>query len=99
MGTRKRAHLGCTLAIAWVLLLVLACGLGTVAVQQRVVQVPRVNLSFGGVRVMAYTQTIRTRPPQYFYIIWVFTKTASPIKGAPATERGEQLLQVQLKPD
>lgn len=100
MGTRKRAHFGCILAIAWVLLIVLGCGLGTVAVQQRVVQVPRLNASIGGVRVMAYTQAIRTRPPQYFFIVWVFTKTAAPpIRGAPPAERGRQLLQVPLKPD
>jgi hypothetical protein len=95
MRTRRLRQLGYALAIA-VLAIVLTCGLGGVAVYQRVVTLPRINTQIGRYRIAAYTYTIRTRPPQYLYIVWLFVQTDPlAVTGRPI-ESGRQILQMRL---
>ena len=69
------------------------------AVQQHMVTLPNVNLHLGVYRVTASTQTLKTRPAQRFYIVWVFVKTSQFSRIGPPVERGEQVLQLPLRAD
>ena len=95
MRARRHRQIVCALAIACLLLL-LSCGTGVIAVYERAIVLPRTNVRLGPWRVMAYTQTIRTKPPQHFFIVWVFERPAQLGPSAPF-ESGRQLLQIALK--
>jgi len=95
MRTQRHKQLGCALAIACLILL-LSCGTGAIAVYQRAITMPRANIRLGPWRVMAYTQIIRTNPPQHFFIVWVFERPTQLGPSVPF-ESGHQLLQIALK--
>ena len=94
---RRIARIGCAAATIGLLAIALSCGAGTLAVQQRVVAPPRLNLQLAGYRVVASPVTIRSKPPQYYYSVWLFVTTYPP--GSVRTEKGEQVLLVRLHTD
>jgi hypothetical protein len=87
---RQPRQLGCVLAAAICLLAALACGLGGVAVQQRVVEAPPIDVSLGTIHIVAFAQTFAcppqtpcpptpvSRPRPSHYVIWVLTRTEQP---------------------
>jgi hypothetical protein len=86
---RRQRQLGCVLAAAICLLPALACGLGSVAIQQRVVEAPPLDMSLGTIHIVAFAQTFACAPqtpcppslvsrqPRY-YVIWVLTPSEQP---------------------
>ena len=95
---QKVIRIGYMSAAIAMLVLILACGASAVAVHQRVVAPPRVNLQLAGYRLAAYPLTIRTKPPQYYYSIWLFV-TSYPPGGTLPTEKGEQIMLLSLQSD
>jgi hypothetical protein len=87
---RRSRQLGCVLAAAICLLAALACGLGGVAVQQRLVEAPQIDVSLGTIHIVAFAQSFAcppqtpcpptpvSRPRPSHYVIWVLTRTEQP---------------------
>jgi hypothetical protein len=90
MDTRQPRQLGCTLLAAFSLFVVLSCFLGSIAVQQRVVEAPQIDVSLGTIHIVAFAQTFAcppqtpcpptpvSRPRPSHYVIWVLTRTEQP---------------------
>jgi hypothetical protein len=92
---RRLIHIGCSVAAVVLLVLMLACGASAAAVHQRVVAPPRLNVQFVGYRIVASSVTIRSKPPKYYYSVWLFTTSYPP--GGLRTEKGEQIMLLQLR--
>ena len=96
---RRLAHIGCTLAAIGFLAVALSCGVGTVAVHQRVVAPPRLEVQAMGYRVVAYPLWIRSNPPRYFYSVWLFSTFYPARMGGRPVEQGQQILLLPLRAD
>jgi hypothetical protein len=95
---QKVIRIGSWLVAIVILILTLACGASAVAVHQRVVSPPRVNMQLAGYRLAAYPLTIRAKPPQYYYSIWLFVTSYQP-GSTIRTETGEQIMLLRLRSD
>jgi hypothetical protein len=95
---RKLIRIGYSVAAVILLILTLACGASTVAVHQRIVPPPRVSLELAGYRVVASPLTIRSKPPKYYYSVWLFVSGYYP-GSSLRTEKGEQILLLPLRAD
>ena len=94
---RKRTMIGCSLAAIGLLVVLLTCSAGTLAVQRGNINPPRLNVRVGAYRVVTAPVTIRTRPPKRSYGVWLFV-SASPQRGL-LIETGQQVLLVPLSMD
>ena len=92
---QKVIRIGSSVAAIVLLVLTLACGASALAVHQRIVAAPRLSVQLIGYRLVASPVTIRTKPPQYFYSVWLFVTTYHPGSTLP-TETGEQIMMLQL---
>jgi hypothetical protein len=93
---RKVIRIGYSLAAIVLLVLTLACGASAVAIHQRIVPAPRLTVQLAGYRVVASPVTIRSKPPRYFYSIWLFVTIYYPGSPLP-TEKGEQIMLLRLR--
>ena len=93
---QKIIRIGSLVAAIMLLVLALACGASAVAVHQRVVSPPRLSVQLAGYRVVASPLTIRSKPPKYFYSIWLFVTIYHP-GSTLRTETGEQIMLLQLR--
>jgi len=93
---QKVIRIGSSVAAIVLLILTLACGASAVAVHQRIVSPPRLNVELAGYRVVASPLTIRSKPPKYFYSVWLFVTTYHPVSKL-RTEKGEQIMLLQLQ--
>jgi hypothetical protein len=93
---QKVIRIGTALAAIILLVLTLACGTGALAVHQRAIPPPRLNLQLAGYRITGSPLTIRGKPPKYYYSIWLFVTSYRPGSNI-GTETGEQILLVQLR--
>jgi hypothetical protein len=93
---QKVVRIGYSLAAIALLVLALACGASAAAVHQRVVPPPRLNIQLAGYRLIASPVTVRSRPPQYFYSVWLFSTTYYPGSNV-RTEKGEQIVLLRLR--
>src|SRR5262249_32580246 len=94
---RRLVHIGCSAAAAGVLVLALACGTSAAAIHQRVVSPPHLNAQLAGYRIVGSPLTIRVKPRQYYYSVWLFVTTYPP--SGIRTEKGEQVLLLWLGGD
>jgi hypothetical protein len=85
------------LTAAGLLVLALGCGASAVAIHQRVVAPPRLNVELGGYRIVTSPVTIRSNPPKYYYSVWLFTISYTP--NGLRTEKGQQVLLLRLRAD
>jgi hypothetical protein len=92
----KAIRIGYTLAAITLLVLTLTCGAGAAAVHQGVILPPRLEVRFAGYRVSASPLTIRSKPPEYYYSIWLFVTSYRPDSNV-GTEKGEQILLLRLR--
>lgn len=93
---RKFIRIGYLLAAITLLVLILACGASVVAIHQRVVPAPRLNLELAGYRITGSPVTIRSKPPKYYYSVWLFITSYQP-GSRVGTETGEQIMLLQLQ--
>jgi hypothetical protein len=92
----KAIRIGYSLAGITLLVLTLACGASVAAIHQRVVPPPRLEVRFAGYRVFASPLTIRSKPPKYYYSVWLFVTSYQP-GSRVGTETGEQIMLLPLR--
>jgi hypothetical protein len=97
MRLRKLTSIGCALAGVCLLLTVLVCGAGAVAVHQQIIAPPNLNVQLGNYRMAGYPVTTGGAPPQQYYSIWLFVTTTGGGARAQPIERGEQIMLVPLR--
>ena len=93
---QKLIRIGYSLAAMVLLVSALACGVSAVAVHQRILPPPRVTVQLAGYRVVASPVTIRSKPPKYYYSVWLFVTNYYP-GSSLRTEKGEQIMLLPLR--
>jgi hypothetical protein len=110
MRERRHIQIGCTVAAACCLAVVLACGVGALAVQRSALALPDMDVRIGQLRFVAYTGTIRTTTcpafrsctdaniittTQRFYDVWVAVRIKQP---ANRRDLGRRVLRLAIDP-
>jgi hypothetical protein len=104
---RRQAYLAATIGVLTVLM---ACGLSTLAIRQRVVPPPQLHINIGGLHLVALTSRVIGQPPPVqcrfypsscapprsydLYAIWLIDARQVPINPSAALQ---QILAMPLK--